>query len=155
MTREEKSLKLYQKLMPLLQEGKTVEIHPDGSSMFPLITSPSDSVLLRIAEKNSLQSGDILLYQRSSGLLVLHRLCRIGNDGYYFAGDNQTEIEGPLQASQLIAVVTHICRKGHTFHVKNPIYRLYSRIWLILRPIRPVISRPLGKLWRMLHSQNT
>ena len=150
MTREEKSINLYQKLMPLLQEGNAVEIHPEGTSMFPLITSHSDSVVLQSIAEFTPKTGDIILYQRDSGLLVLHRLCRIGKAGFYFTGDNQTEVEGPLQASQLLAVVTQICRKGHRFSVKHPIYKLCSRIWLILRPVRPLISRPVGRLWRLL-----
>ena len=125
MTQEEKSIQLCEKLLPLLKEGKEVEIHPSGTR-------------------------DILLYQRESGLLVLHRLCRIKQDGYYFTGDNQTEVEGPLQASQLLAIVTCICRNGHTFRVTHPVYKICSRIWLFLRPVRPFISRPLGMLWRRL-----
>lgn len=150
MTQEEKSMRLYEKLMPLLEEGKTVEIHPHGSSMWPLITSSADSVLVRPIGDTRLKTNDIILYRRSSGLLVLHRLCRIKEDGYYFTGDNQTEAEGPLNHGQMLAVVTHICRKGHTFSVKNPPYRFCSRAWLILRPARHLISRPLGRLWRML-----
>lgn len=151
MTREEKSQELYQRLMPLLQEGQTVEIHPSGTSMWPLITSSSDSVLLRSASEVKPRTGDIFLYRRDSGLLVLHRICRIREDGYYFTGDNQVEVEGPLSSDKLLAIVTHINRKGHTFSVTNPLYRLSSRIWLILRPIRHYISRPLGTIWRALH----
>lgn len=151
MTREEKSKNLYQKLLPLLQEGQTIQVHPHGFSMYPLITSPSDSVILRPIDETTPKRGDILLYRRETGLLVLHRVYRITKDGFYFTGDNQTEVEGPLQSDQLLAVVTHICRKSHTFSVHHPVYRFCSHLWLMLRPIRPYISRPIGKLWRMLH----
>lgn len=153
MTQEEKSEKLYQTLKPLLDDGSPVELHPHGSSMWPLITSSKDTVLIQPRLAESCHTGDIILYRRSSGLLVLHRLCRIKKDGYYFVGDNQTEIEGPLQAEQLLGVVTHIQRKGHTFSVKHPFYRIISRIWLIMRPIRHKISRPLGILFRKLLRQ--
>lgn len=151
MTQEQKSKQLCEKLLPLLKEGKEIEIHPDGTSMFPLINPPSDSVILRDIGETRLKTGDILLYQRESGLLVLHRLCRIRNDGYYFTGDNQTEVEGPLPETRLLAIVTHIRRNGHMISVKNPVYKFCSRIWLVLRPVRPFISRPLGMLWRRLH----
>ncbi len=94
MTQEEKSKQLYEKLLPLLQNGNEVEIYPSGTSMFPLINPPNDSVVLRSIKDTRLKSGDIILYRRESGLLVLHRL------------------------------------------------------WLMLRPVRPLISRPLGTLWR-------
>lgn len=152
MTREEKSIELYKQLKPLLDEGNTVEIHPHGFSMWPCITSPADSVLIEPLRDSPPKTNDIILYRRSSGLLVLHRLCRVRKDGYYFSGDNQTELEGPLDADQLLGIVTVIRRKGHTFHVTNPIYRFLSRSWLILRPVRHKISRPLGIIWRKLHA---
>ena len=46
MTPEETSKKMLEQLLPLLNEGRTVEIHPQGSSMFPLLTEGRDSVLL-------------------------------------------------------------------------------------------------------------
>lgn len=153
MTQEEKSTLLYEKIMPLLENEQTIEIHPHGSSMYPLITSPSDSVIVRPIDGKAVKRGDIILYRRTSGLLVLHRICHVKKDGFYFTGDNQTEIEGPLQAQQLLAKVTHIRRKGHTFSVKNPIYLVCSHIWLILRPVRPFISRPIGKVWRLIHKK--
>ena len=72
MTQEEKSMQLCERLLPLLKEGKDVEIHPSGTSMFPLINPPSDSVVLHAIEETPLKTGDIILYQRESGLLVRH-----------------------------------------------------------------------------------
>lgn len=149
MTPEEKSQKLAARLLPLLQQGKSVEIHPQGSSMFPLLTGSADSVIICPLTDRIPKTGDILLYQRNSGLLVLHRLCRICGDELYFAGDNQTQLEGPLHPSQLVAIVTHIRRNGHLFSVTHPIYCVYSGLWRILRPVRPFISRPLGHLFRL------
>lgn len=153
MTPEETSKKMLEQLLPLLNEGQTVEIHPQGSSMFPLLTEGRDSVLLCSLDDTAPKRGDILLYQRSSGLLVLHRVYRTQQDGFYFVGDNQTEIEGPLKHSQLLAKVTHIRRKGRLFSIKHPVYLLISRAWLLLRPIRPYISRPMGTLWRAIHKK--
>lgn len=150
MTPEEKSSQTARRLLPLLKEGQIIEIHPQGSSMFPLLIEHRDSVLIQSLENITPKRGDILLYQRKSGLLVLHRLHHIKNNGFYFVGDNQTELEGPLDSSQLLAKVTHIRRKGHLFSVRHPLYLLFSRIWLFLRPIRPYISRPIGKLWRLM-----
>jgi hypothetical protein len=118
--------------------------------MFPLLKEQRDSVLIRPIGKTKPKRGDILLYQRASGLLVLHRLYRSKKDGFYFVGDNQTEIEGPLDASALIAKVIQIRRNGHLFSVKNPVYCLISRLWLLFRPVRPFISRPVGRFWRLL-----
>jgi hypothetical protein len=118
--------------------------------MFPLLTEQRDSVLIRSLEQTTPKRGDILLYQRANGLLVLHRLYRNKKDGFYFVGDNQTEIEGPLDSSALIAKVVQIRRNGHLFSVRNPVYYLVSRLWLVFRPIRPFISRPAGRVWHLL-----
>ena len=150
MSQEEKSKALYEKIKPLLDEGQNLEIHPTGTSMFPLLES-RDSVLLKpLRDVCKVKKNDILLYRRESGLLVLHRLCKVKEDGYYFVGDNQTEVEGPLQASALLAVTTDICRHGRWFSVKHPVYRFFSRLWLLLRPVRPLISRPIGSVYRRI-----
>lgn len=151
MTPEEASEKKLEQLIPLLKEGHSVEIHPQGSSMFPLLTEGRDSVIIQALDGKVPKKGDILLYQRNSELLVLHRVCRARQEGYYFVGDNQTEVEGPLDSSQLLAIVTQIRRKGRLFSVKHPVYLVVSRAWLFVRPIRHFISRPIGTLWRALH----
>lgn len=125
---------------------KDIKIHPQGTSMFPLLVEQRDSVSISPLTNHKLRKGDLILYQRDSGLLILHRLCSIQKDGFYFVGDNQTEIEGPISQKQLIAVVTKITRKNHTFCVNNIIYRLYSRLWLFLRPIRPYFGKTIRKI---------
>lgn len=148
MSQEEKSKELYQKIAPLLREGKALEIHPTGTSMYPLLTG-EDAVIIRpVSKEEKIKKNQILLYQRDNGLLVLHRVCKIKEDGYYFVGDNQTEVEGPLKRGSLLAVVTDIRRHGRWFPVKHLLYRFLSRLWLFLRPVRPFISRPLGKIYR-------
>lgn len=125
---------------------KNVIIHPQGTSMFPLLVEQRDSVTISPLADHKFRKGDLLLYQRDSGLLVLHRLCSIQKEGFYFVGDNQTEIEGPIPPKKIIAVVTKITRKNHTFSVNNCIYQLYSKLWLFLRPIRPYIAKLVRKL---------
>lgn len=153
MTPEETSQKTLKQLLPLLKKGQAVEIHPQGSSMFPLLTEGRDSVIVQSLDDIVPKKGDIILYQRSNGLLVLHRVCRTRQEGYYFVGDNQTEVEGPLDSSQLLAIVTKIRRRGRLFSVKHPVYLAVSRTWLFVRPIRHFISRPIGTLWRAVRNK--
>lgn len=134
--------------LSLLQEGKTVEITTIGTSMFPLFITPEDRAVLAAADPAKLRRGDVVLYRRDSGMLVIHRICRKTADGFYMTGDNQTALEGPLRPEQLLAVMVSFRRKGHFISCRNPVYIIGSRLWLFLRPIRPFLSRPLGKLWR-------
>ena len=153
MTPEEASKKTLEQLLQLLNEGQAVEIHPPGSCMFAILKEGRDSVMIQALDGTVPKRGDILLYQRSSGLLVLHRVCRTRKEGYYFVGDNQTEVEGPLDFSQLLGIVTQIRRKGRLFSVKHPVYQAVSRAWLFVRPIRHLISRPIGILWRAIQNK--
>ncbi|MBR1740842.1 MAG: hypothetical protein IJ733_03035 [Lachnospiraceae bacterium] len=150
MTQEEKSQELYKTIAPLLEEGKNLEIHPTGTSMYPLLTGEDVVILKPLIGEEKLRKNQILLYRRENGLLVLHRLCKIREDGFYFVGDNQTEVEGPLRREAVLAVVTDICRHGKWFSAKAPWYLFLSRVWLFLRPVRPLISRPLGMVYRKI-----
>jgi hypothetical protein len=136
--------------LPLLQEGHTVAINPIGSSMFPLFIHCDDQAVLAAADVSRLRRGDVVMYRRDSGMLVLHRIWRVKKDGFYMVGDNQTQPEGPLRAEQIMAVMVSFVRNGRQISCKNPAYVVLSRGWLFLRPFRHCISRPLGSLYRFL-----
>ena len=69
-----------------------------------------------------------------------HFSVQITKEGFYMVGDNQTHIEGPLQAEQIHGKLIEIIRKGKSISVENIVYRVLSWIWLCLRPIRRPIS---------------
>lgn len=121
-----------------LRDGKVIQIYPQGYSMYPLSVPGRDMVV--IAPVKKIRVGEVYLYRRDESILVLHRLCKKTKDGLFFVGDNQSEVEGPLRVDQLRGQMVSVIRKGHRFSVKNPVYLLYSCIWLWLRPFRPAIS---------------
>lgn len=125
----------------LLAQGQSIQIQPQGYSMYPMFVPGRDAAVIEPAETARLKRGDVVLYRRASGILVLHRIWRVRKDGFYFVGDNQSEVEGPLQAAQLRGILTGFLRKGKYISVRNPVYRLASRLWLFLRPVRPVLSK--------------
>lgn len=87
-------------------------------------------------------------------MLVLHRIAKKTKDGFYMVGDNQTELEGPIYTEQIRAIMIAFYRKGHFISCQNFIYIVLSHLWLFLRPIRPMISRPLGILYRFFKSKS-
>lgn len=133
----------------LLKGGTSVCVRPQGSSMYPFILPETDLVVLApLEEEDKVRRGDILLYRRESGLLVLHRVYCVKQDGLYMAGDNQTELEGPISRKMVRAKMTAVIKKGHKILAKNPIYWSFGRLWLFLYPVR----RPIAKLvhrWRV------
>lgn len=121
----------------LLADGKTIKIKPQGYSMYPLFVSGRDEACIECTNFSSLKRGDVILYRRDNGVLVLHRIWKITENSFYMVGDNQTDIEGPLRADQFRGKLVGIVRNKDFIDVKNPLYRLLSSLWLSLRPIRP------------------
>lgn len=133
----------------LLEQGKRLRIKPRGYSMYPLIVPGRDEVFVERVSPESLRRGDVVLYRRrDENILVLHRIWKRKGDAFFLVGDNQKEIEGPLEASQIKGKMTGILRNGHEISTSNVIYLLYSRIWLWLRPCRLQISRVIHKIRR-------
>ena len=132
--------------IPELLENHTIQFQPQGYSMYPLFVPGRDSAVIEKADCDRLKKGDVILYRRENGILVLHRICRITKDGFYTVGDNQTAVEGPLTASQISGKLIHIIRNGYSFSVNHPVYRILSGFWLFLRPVRRPICLLTAKL---------
>lgn len=92
----------------LLKDGSAIRLKPQGYSMYPLFHPGRDEAVIEAYPIHLLRRGDIILYRREQGILVLHRICRITSDGFYLVGDNQTEIEGPLRPDQIRGKMTGV-----------------------------------------------
>lgn len=131
----------YYDIEQLLKEGKTLRIQPQGYSMYPLFIPGRDEALLKQFPIETLHRNDVVLYRRSQGILVLHRIWKITPEGFYMVGDHQSQPEGPLKPEQIHGVLIAFIRKGRRISVKHPIYRLLSSLWLRMLPIRPACFR--------------
>lgn len=129
----------------LLAQGNTIQIHTQGYSMYPMFIPGRDEAVIKPAVLTELKRGDVVLYRRKSGILVLHRIWKRRQDGFYMVGDNQTEIEGPLEESQIKGILLAFIRNGKYIETTQPIYKLSSRLWLFLRPFRqPIMKAAAG-----------
>lgn len=125
----------------LLAQGHTIQIHPQGYSMYPLFLPGRDEAVVAPLREHRFRRGDVLLYRREGSILVLHRVWRCQKDGLYMVGDHQSEVEGPLKEDCIRGILTGVVRNGHYFSAKHPVYRVLSDIWLRLRPVRPYVLR--------------
>lgn len=151
-----------------LSAGHSVSFAPIGSSMYPLfVPEYRDRAIIvplkefagnaaacdetsnyeELPSLTGLKRGDVVLYRREDGMLVLHRIYRVrrqkpeGTRVFFMVGDHQSELEGPLPGSFLRGVMTGFTRKGRSHSVRNPGYIILSRVWLLMRPLRlPLIS---------------
>ncbi len=117
-----------------LSAGKTITYFTVGISMRPLLRERKTHVT--IAPVAEAHRGDILLYARKNGSLVLHRCRKTDAEHYYMRGDNTYGSEC-IKKEQAIGVVTHIYRRGKYFEVKTcKIYKAYTALWNLIYPMR-------------------
>lgn len=132
----------------LLRRGTSVQFPPTGWSMYPLIVNGRDQVIVEPVDPARVRRGDVVLYRRPGGILVLHRVWKRTDEGFCMVGDNQSEIEGPLPPEVVCGVMTAVIRNGRTIRASDPLYRLLAGIWLALRPMRGPISRAVAAIKR-------
>ena len=134
----------------MLMLGRTVQFTPIGSSMCPLFAPQRDQAIVAPVGDRRLKRGDVVLYRREQGILVLHRIWKVNRDGYYMVGDNQREVEGPLEREQVKGIMIAMVRKGKQFTTRNEWYRIFSSLWLWLRPVRNLLQGPIIQVIRRL-----
>ena len=136
-------------LEKLLRSGTPVGFYPQGTSMYPTIVPGRDNVIVEPLADTIPKRGDVLLFRRPDnapvypGKLILHRVWKVKNDGIYMVGDNEKMVEGPLPIECFIGIMTELNRKGKQIKVTGLFYRILTKSWLFIRPIRFVVAKPL------------
>lgn len=137
----------------LLSDGNTIRIKPQGYSMYPLFVPGRDEAVISPLPHPPvrLKRGDVVLYRRQGSILVLHRIWKINRKGIFLVGDNQTEVEGPLPGSQMRGILTSFVWKGKEVSVHQPVYVMYSIVWLRLRPFRHKIAKIINLMKKSIN----
>ncbi len=138
---------IYTNIIEQLKQGKPVTYFTVGTSMWPLLIERKTHAT--ITPLNDAKNGDILLYIRKNGSLVLHRCIKQDADCYFLRGDNTYGFE-QIRKEQAVGVVTHIYRKGKTFDTKNTAYRMYVYSWRLLYPSRLVLKTIKNIIQKMI-----
>lgn len=124
-----------------LAAGKPTRLRVTGSSMEPFLHHGRDCVALALP--GTLRRGQILLFRRDNGALVLHRLAAVEPEGLRMNGDSQTWTE-TIRREQVLAVAETICRPdGREYPVEGRWMGGLWRLWWLLRPLRPGLLRLL------------
>ena len=150
-------------IIDCLAEGKEVILTITGNSMCPFLRHERDQVvLIKPSDSTTLQTGDVPLYRRRGGQLVLHRIVQ-RDDGvkrrrygekeslpsmhsstgltYTMLGDAQTEPEPNIRPEQILAVATAFIRAGERLDCHATAYRRRSLRWHRLLPLRTPLVR--------------
>ena len=118
-------------LEPLLNEALekncSFTLIPRGTSMLPLIREGKDSVILSPLPY-TVNVGDIILYKRTNGQFVLHRVMKAKNGSFTMCGDNQVVFEKGITRQNMIALASGIIRDDEeiTFS-ENEDYLAYTK----------------------------
>ena len=132
-------------LRELVKEGKEVNLTIAGNSMAPFLIHGRDTICFRKPLKD-LKTGDMVFYQRNNGQFVMHRICKVDKRGYFIVGDAQVDVEGPVSAGQIFAVVTKVKRKGKWIGPGDFWWEFYEHIWIRLVPFRRGIIKIYGMM---------
>ena len=131
-------------LMPeyeaLLREGAELPLVVSGESMLPFLRPGRDTVFLKRPDA-PLQWGEIAFYRRFDGSYILHRVFRAEPGMYWFLGDAQTRVEGPLPAQCVFARVTAVRRGERLVQPGNLLWRFFAGPWLKHVRRRPRLLR--------------
>ncbi|MBQ6569247.1 MAG: S24/S26 family peptidase [Clostridia bacterium] len=122
-------------LKGIIEEGNDVSLTVSGGSMVPFVVSGRDTVVLSPIN-GDLKKGDVAFFQRNNGQYVLHRIYKVKPDGFYFLGDSQTFVEGPIERNQIFALCTSVCRKGKWKKPGSFYWFFFKHIWIHTRPAR-------------------
>ena len=135
----------FAELLPVMQEqlanGEKITFVVNGKSMQPMIINGKDSVVLK-KPTGRLKKYDLPFYRRDDGKFVLHRIVKVQKNGNYTCrGDNQIVNEPDVRDDQIIGVVEKFTHKGKECTVNSFWYKLYCRLWMLVRFFRRVARR--------------
>ena len=111
---------------------------PIGTSMLPLIRERIDTVRLE-KPKGRCKKYDVIMYQRKSGIYVLHRIMKVRKDSYVLCGDNQSILEHGVTDDMIIGVMTGFYRGDTYVTIDNPQYVKYYKKRVASRLYRFII----------------
>lgn len=122
-------------VLQVIREGHTATIRLTGYSMRPFLEHKRDKALL--GQVTRLEVGMPVLALLPNGHYVLHRIIAIHGDQVTLMGDGNLTTEH-CSTTDVKAQALGFYRKGR--HTLDPVtgrkWRIYSAVWMHLRPIR-------------------
>lgn len=140
---------IYNEISKLVAEGKTVSITAKGYSMNPFIVHMRDQITLGPWKDEDIRKGVVVLIKDSRDNVLIHRIIKRSGNKILLEGDGNVGLREVATIDKIAGIMHSITRNGRVFTSKGLVWRTYSWIWMLLRPLR---RYPLG-LWRRLNPQ--
>ena len=111
----------------------------NGYSMEPLIRYRKDPVTI-VPVDRELVPGDVVLFERSDGAYVVHRLYWISEDRTMVQtwGDNCYYADAPIEISKVLGIALSFERDGKMISLTTEEQRKRGLRWINSRILRPV-----------------
>ena len=133
----------------LISEGCSVTITAKGYSMNPFIVHMEDQITLSPWKDEDIRKGAVALVKDIRGNYLIHRIIKRKGNRILLMGDGNIGIRETALTENIIGIMTSVTKKGRSYPVTGPVWRLYSFLWTLLKPVR---RYPLA-LWRRLNQQ--
>ena len=119
----------------LLAEGESVTVRVRGCSMMPHLRDGKHSVVVRRCKAEDIKLGAVMFFEYR-GQWIMHRLRRIEDDRFIFAGDGNYKLVEIVGRDALRGVVTDIILpSGKKLSCEGFKWRFKSSAWLMLPAI--------------------
>lgn len=118
-----------------LEESGEVTFSAIGRSMLPLIRDKKDKITIIKAQKMP-KEGDVALYRRDNGQLVLSRIMFVNNGTFVMRGDNQWDNEYNVSREQIVGILKSFERDGKIHNIVDRDYLLYVKFLPLIRFLR-------------------
>ena len=124
--------------VPLIEQvvsgGGVFSLKAQGVSMQPTIRGGSD--IMKLGKLDTPEKHDIVLYRRSGGEYVLHRIVGSCGEGYVLCGDSQITLERGVLRQDMLARLIAIEREGRVIRTVGVRNRMRGRLVAVMRGIR-------------------
>ena len=139
-------MKESKKIEEVLAENGFVIVPVHGTSMRPLLKEGKS--LVQIEQKDGrYERGDVVLFRKEDGTLVLHRIIDVQGNEYVMLGDHQYKEKEKIHLSQIIGFVSEYWTDAKQIHENSFGYRISHAIWngnLVIRRIVLALLRLSG-----------
>lgn len=137
---------LLPEVVKFLNEGKTVTLRLKGYSMRPFLENNRDKALL--VKPSKIAVGDPVLAEISPKHYVLHRIIKIEDNDVTLMGDGNLGVEY-CKKENIVGAVIGFYRKDrkNLDSTDGWKWKLYSKVWMTLRPLRRYLLAFYRKLW--------
>lgn len=110
-----------------------------GTSMNPLLHEQKDNIII-VKPDGRLRKYDIALYVTDYGKYIMHRVVEVYDDHYIITGDNllaREYVTDDMICGKLVGFYKN--GKKYIDCENSKLYKLYSRVWVALKPLRPIL----------------